>query len=310
MSAENLVIPAQANPHIADAANSFRKVMRKFQAFGQIPESMRGEAHLVGWLLGSGRLREIPAQYRSEFIFEAAVTHELMALAHLKPEETSQYEALALVAIKKNHAQLIQIPDEWQTRDFLIKACINNEWVIRQIDWKSNPLMAVTDDLIRRIGSVSLIHAVELLVATNIHFANRVDEEVIRTAIKHRVSDLHRLKEIDGLPILEKMVKEGYWPDASDVTIEFEYKKGRDYRQAPSNPEEIRSRMEHGMGSSMTLLHDMSMRSFPIEDVIRTLNDEGSLNTLFRIYKDSELRPHMKLSRALRGRFLEQEMGL
>jgi hypothetical protein len=301
------------NPKIAEAFMAHGHVMSTFETFQDIPQGLRGEAHLVGWLLECGSLCDIPASYRTDLIFEAAAAHESSALSQIKPEDTTHYEALALIALKRNPTQIKYVPAHILTEDFVIKACINSRGLIRQIVWSDdneNGVM-VTKHLVNQIGSQSLIHACELVNAIGDEDRDLLTDESIRAAIKVSVADLIRLRDLGALPILQDMVDKGYWPPESDKTIQFDLSAGRDYRLRPATPAEVLERLTGVMGLSYSILNTRVMKSFPIEDVITTLSqDQSSLDLLFKLYTADELRPHMRLSQRLKGRLLEEDLGL
>jgi hypothetical protein len=311
MAAANLKMAAKDNPEIRDALLLYGDAMSNYTTFQSIPEELRGEAALVAWIYAKGHLQFIPKAYRSEFIFEAAVIAENDALYFLGPEETSQYEELALIALKKNPHQIQKLAEEFFTEAFTIKACTQVIALIRYIDWSSTKVHLATPNLIRTVGSVSLIHAGELVATIGGKARALLDEEVLRVAIKDSVANLLRLDALNARPILEKMLKEGFWYPETDSSIKLMLSNGRDYRKPPASPEEALFRLLESSGEPFRILHRIMMKTFPIESVILTLShDAHSLNFLFDLYSADELRPHTQLSRAMRGRLLEQEMGL
>jgi hypothetical protein len=304
-------LPLPENPKIKAAAEAYCEKMMAYPAFGEIPSHLLGEAPLIGWLFGVGNFTAIPKALLTELIYEVAVAHEPMALANINPTDTRQYEALALVGLTRNPEQLKFIPTKWKTEDFIIKACIADTEIIRQLDWRKEGKYLVTKRLVNEIGSVSLVHGCDLVNYIGPEARNLLDDESIRSAIRFKASDLFRLLDLQALPVLKAMVMEGYWPPASDRSFQFSSSFGDDYRLRPASPVEAKERLCRSMGVSYWLLHSFMMKSFPIEDVIALLSvDQGSLDLLFRLYEDYELRPYMGLSRQLRGRLLEQEMGL
>lgn len=304
-------LPIPDNPKIVAAMEAYCDRMFEYRHFDDIPSFLRGEAALVGWLFGTGNFAAIPKQYVTEMILEVAVAHEPMALANIKPSETSQYEALAMAGLRRNCEQIKFIPRNWRTEAFIINACVRHSNVIQHIDWVAEGRRLVTRNLINQVGSASLAHAADLVQYIGQAARDLLEDVSIRSAIRFKVSDLFRLVDLQALPILKAMVREGYWPPASDKSIQFDASFGDDYRLRPSNPVETKERLGRSMSVSYWLLHSFVMTSFPIKDVIALLSvDQVSLDLLFRLYKDDELRPYMGLSQQLRGRLLEQEMGL
>jgi hypothetical protein len=313
MSGKNLHVhmSAKDNPQIKEALDAYGDVMLKYQVFEDIPEFLRVEGALVAWIYARGHLKFIPSAYRTEQIFEVSVIAEDDALSFISPEETSQYEELAIAALKRNPVQVRILPDAVLTEAFLIKACSHSLAVIRYIDWPFEKAHLATPKLIREVGAQSLIHASELIESIGYKARSMLDEEVLRKAIKHSIANLIRLDVFKGKPLLETMLREGFWYLEDEKSIKFELSNGRDYRKPPSTPEEALSRLRDPTGVPLRILHSQSLKAFPIQDVIATLSrDAESLDVLFDLYTADELRPHMGLSRALRGRFLEQEIGL
>ena len=304
-------LPVPDNPKIISAMEAYCDRMFEYRHFDEIPSFLRGEAPLVGWLFGTGNFTAIPKRYVTEMILEVAVAHEPMALANIKPSETSQYKALALAGLKRNSAQIKFIPRKWRTEAFIIKACIRSSNVIQHIDWGAEGRRLVTRSLVNQVGSASLVHACDLVQYIGQAARDLLDDESIRSAIKFKASDLYRLLDLEALHVLKDMIKEGYWPPESDKSIQFDLSFGDDYRLRPVSPSEALEKICCPMGVSYWLLHSNAMVSFPIDDVISTLSvDQGSLDLLFRLYDPEELRPYVKLNRQLRGRLLEEDMGL
>jgi hypothetical protein len=311
MAAANLKMLAKDNPEIKEAMDAYGDVMSKYQAFEDIPEVLRGEGALVAWVSNKGHLKLIPSAYRSERIFEASVIAKTDSLSFISPEETSQYEDLVVVALKRNPVQVRSLPDALLTEAFLIKACSFSIGLIGYIDWTFSKAHLATPKLIREVGAQSLIHAGELMANIGYKARSMLDEEVLRKGIQHSIANLPILDKFHGRPLLEKMLREGFWYPETEKSIKFDLSNGRDYRKPPATPEEALSRLREPTGAPFRILHSSVMKTFPIQDVIATLSrDAESLDVLFDLYTADELRPHLGLSRALRGRFLEQELGL
>jgi hypothetical protein len=304
-------LPIPDNPKIVAAMEAYCDRMFVYRHFHEIPSFLLGEEPLVGWLFGTGNFTAIPKQYVTEMILEVAVAHEPMALANIKPSETCQYEALALAGLKRNSAQIKFIPRKWRTEAFIIKACVRYSSVIQHIDWGAEGRRLVTRNLVNQVGSASLVHAADLVQYIGQAARDLLEDESIRSAIPCKVADLYLLLDLKALPVLQDMIKEGYWPPATDKTIEFDKSFGLDYRHRPASPAQAAKKLCKPMGVSYWLLHSFAMKAFPIEDVISTLcDDHESLDLLFRLYEAEELRPYMGLSRQLRGRLLEDAIGL
>jgi hypothetical protein len=311
MSSENPAIAGGRNPKIAEAGGAHRQAMSEYKYFDDIPEEMRFEAALVAWLHGAGSLYDIPLGYRTELIFEAAVTLTQSALAYIRPGDTSRYEVLAFMAIQKHPRQIRFVAEDHLTEDFAIKACIQSIPVIRYIDWEGQHSAFVSQRLINEVGAASLIHASELVSAIGLMARDMLDDATLRAAIKESVADLIRLEDLEALPILEQMIHEGYWPPETDSSIQHHLSQGRDFRQAPATPGEALDRLSATREAPFKILHRQVMKTFPIEQVIPVLGrDQESLDVLFSLYSEKELRLHMNLSRQLRGRLLEQAIGL
>lgn len=304
-------LPIPDNPKIVAAMDAYCDRMFEYRHFDEIPSFLRGEAPLVGWLFGTGNFTAIPKQYVTEMILEVAVAHEPMALANIKPCETSQYEALALAGLKRNCEQIKFIPRKWRTEAFIIQACVRHSNVIKHIDWGAEGRRLVTRNLVNQVGSASLIHACDLVQYIGQAARELLDDESIRAAIKFKASDLYRLLDLEALHLLKDMIKDGYWPPESDKSIQFDLAFGDDYRLRPTSPADGLEKLCRPMGVSYWFLHSFAMKTFPIEDVISTLCDgQESLDLLFRLYETEELRPYMGFNRKLRGRLLEHAIGL
>lgn len=314
MSAALLELPWMRNKRFVEAAGSYTHLVSKYANFEDIPEAIRSEEALVAWMTFLGRdLKSIPPEYRSEFVLEAAVMMEKDALRFIKPEDTSQYEDLVLLGLQKNSAQLKYLPEDLLTASFITKACLKSAGVIEQIEWGyTNPAL-INPCMIKEIGSASIHHASALARCAGRHEDEVLDDEVLRTALKSssalsliQVENWQRAKSV-----FLQMIEEGYWPSGIDEDITDEFSQGRDHIKPPATIEETLSDLLQPALENYHFLYAMVMKTFPIEEVIQALSrDEESLEILFRVYTFDELRPHMQISRAMRGRLLEQEIGL
>jgi hypothetical protein len=304
-------LPIPDNPKIVAAMEAYCDRMFEYRYFHEIPSFLLGEEPLVGWLFGTGNFTAIPKRYVTEMILEVAVAHEPMALANIKPSETCQYEALALAGLKRNSAQIKFIPRKWRTEEFIIKACVRYSSVIQHIDWGAEGRRLVTRNLVNQVGSASLVHAADLVQYIGQAARDLLEDESIRSAIKFKASDLYRLLDLGAANLLKDMVKEGYWPPACDDSVVFDKSFGPHYRRRPASPAQALERLCYPMDVPYWMLHSNAMLAFPIEDVIAALSvDQRSLDILFRLYEPEALRPYVKLSARMKGRLLEQDMGL
>jgi hypothetical protein len=282
-----------------------------YKNYGEIPSDLKCESFLTAWVVSTGNLEAIPLEERTELMLRTAVRHDRYAFPIIRPDDVSDYGALILDAIDNDPSNASYIWKEHITEDLIIKMAAKNVNALKYIDlsdWHSHLL---TDSLVSSIIRMNVSKAVCFIKEIGNISMSRVNDEDIRAAIQVQVSDLHQLKSIGKVRVLNEMLTSGYWPEGLNAAIKMEKGQVLDIESPPASPHEALSRGSCIRTQGVRFLHLQSLRRFPIEEVVSTTEAiPGVVDCLLEVYTEKELRPHIRLSKALRGRFLENALGL
>jgi hypothetical protein len=283
-----------------------------YNKYSEIPSDLKCEGFLTAWVVsGAGSLRAIPVEERTEMMMRIAVGHDSDAFELIKPEDVSDYQSLILDAISNNPSAMADVPDEYITEDLIVKAARKRVGALGYIDFKRKYKHLLTGSLISSVVSVNVATAVRFAMDISQDDRQRIQDGDLVKAITAQVNDLHYLKAIGKTHLLADLLGTGYWPANLNAAIKMEKGQKQDIALPPASPHEALSRLACMSTQGVRFLHLQSLRRFPVEEVISTTQDIPKVvDLLLEVYTEKELKPHMKLSSALRGRLLESALGL
>jgi hypothetical protein len=282
-----------------------------YKRYTEIPVDLKTESFVIAWIVSGGKLVEVPVGDRTEEMLTVAVSHDDSAFEIINPSDVSNYQALILDAIANNPSCMADVPQQYITEDLIIKAAEKRIGSLGYVDFKRKYKHLLTDTLISAIASRNVSSAVSFGLELCAEDRSRIQDGDLITAIKAQVNDLQYLKAIGKSHLLADLLGTGYWPDNLNAAIKMEKGQQLDISLPPGSPHEAMSRLASMGSPGVRFLHLQSLRCFPIEEVISTTQDiPKGVNHLLEVYTEDELRPHMRLSRPLRARLLENALGL
>jgi hypothetical protein len=284
--------------------------MSNYRKFNDIPASRHDEESLAGWLYYCGPLSEIPSHLRTGLILEAAAYWDRDALFELSQENTPNYENLVMVALSNGSERVRKINKEHFTESLLVRVCCEEPRCMNLIDWDLGFKEFLTDSAIEVIASNSIFNYLALLRIKNFD-ESKISEEFIKLAIKNDLNNLLMLLGCDKNHLITQVLSEGAWPEFSKQDVEHFSKLGLDASAPPDSVEKALLFLCASEQSHTTFLYSMSINSFPLDSVITAaLKIKNGLDFLFGHYSEDELRPHMRKHHPIRGRMLENELGM
>lgn len=283
-----------------------------YDKYKDIPSDLKSEGFVTAWIVsGAGSLSEVPIEDRTEMMLRIAVSHDGYAFEIIKPEDVTDYQALVLDAIENTPRSVNDIHPDYLTEELILKMAERRFSAISYLDFKGENKNLLTDNIISSFTSRNVASAVTFIQEIGASELHRVKDSDLTNAIQAQVNDLHQLKSIGKTHLLVDLLVAGYWPSNLNAAIKIQKHVSLDIDQAPSTPHEALSRLAAIAAPGVRFLHLQSLRRFPIEEVISTTQDIPKVvDRLLEVYSEKELKPHMRLSNALRGRLLETELGI
>jgi hypothetical protein len=280
--------------------------MSAYSEFSTIPPEKVSESSLVAWLVSGGRLQQIPRELRVERVLWAAVRNDKSSYGLIDKGMVSDHRALSLEAIRCDSVGFFAVPEAYKDEDFLIEMAISRPRLILCVDLKDKYRHLVTEKTARGICSVSLSLAFDYAQMGGEKAQVLVTDKLLTEAIKSQSSDYGVLEIMGRGDLLISMLKQGFWPDETH----FSFPGHQSFKNPPSDVSDALSRILRTIGS-MRILHRNWLKTQPMAEVVDAL--EGSrqgLDELFVLYPETDLRGFMKAYRSLRGRFVEQDLGM
>lgn len=294
--------------HIVNQRNSNADM--QYVYFDDIPESRHDESSLIGWICQTGSLKEIPKPLWTEGLLEAAAYWDSKALDSIRRSDTKDFGKIVDLALSSNANRTRFIKPADYTEEFLIKICCEHPKCMTDIDWHGGVYEYLTDRAIIEIASASIIGLLNLINHRPVN-DKLITDDVVRSAIKNQPSAIDKLAEYDQYHYIIVDLVDDYWPRFSPMYLSNFKSAGLD---ASVRPESIAQALRCLMVSpdnSIGIFYKVCIWKYLPEDVIEAALDlSGGLSKLFDIYTKEQLHPHTKKYRALRGKLLEDELGM
>lgn len=284
--------------------------MGNFLKFEEIPDSRYDEESLIGWLNQCGVLSELPKYLWTDLVLEAAAYWDSEALASIRPSDCEDFGLLVDLALSSNASSTKHIKARDFTEDFLIKICCEHPACMSSIDWYHGVFDLLTDKAITQIGSASITGMLSLLNYRPVD-DKLITDEVVKSAIRNQPGKIDDLAEYSSYVHLIVEAVDDYWPTFTPMNLSFFERRNLD---ASVRPATVRKALEcFGVSTdrAINVFFKVCVKKYPIEEVIETALDmPGGLNKLFDLYAHEELRHHTNKYRQLRGKFLEDALGM
>ena len=294
---------------VLDAYQS-NKDMANYLFFDDIPDSRQDEASLIGWLYHCGTLAAIPKYLWTERVLEGAVYWDQEALASIRRADTPNFQYRVDLALSANSNRTKYIRSKDYTEDFLIKISCAHPRCMFEINWSGGLYDLLTDKAIVQIGSASIVGMINLINYRSVN-DDLITNEVVKSAIKNQPDKINELAEYDRyLPVIVEAVDD-YWPTFTPMNLSFFERRNLDASVRPTSLKNALDCFAVSPDRDINVFFKVCVKKYPIDEVIETaLGMPGGLNKLFDLYASDELQPHTKNYRQLRGRFLEDALGM
>lgn len=282
--------------------------MSRYSTFAEIPNDQISESSLVAWIVSGGKLAQILTGLRTERVLWAAARHDDDAYRQIGKDQVSDHRALSLEAIRQGKAYFYWLPEEYKDEQMLIDMTIFGTQSIQNTDLACAYKHLLTERVAEVICSRSLTQAYEFGIAGGSAAKALIRDKYLEAAIRAQTSDYGYLASMDKQYLLVKMVAYGFWPKKINFNGPEELKT---FVTPPADPGEALERILVSQSRGNQLLHRSWLLTRPTSEVVDALQgSKKGLDELFTIYPERELREYMKVYRSIRGRFVEQDLGM
>lgn len=224
-----------------------------------------------------------------------AVGLSASTLFQIKPEDTTAYKEIALLAISKSAKGIHLLNKEFRTAEML-----------QAIFEKSPEKIDLWPKSHHWMRPLITPEMKAVLIETNLKFALCLDEtELSRDQWSKLFSECpEHYSDIENrgrFHVLVDFVKDGGWLGP---------REGFNWEQVDSIDDALRVFSDMGNNEPWRTLYKAKIHTFPIEDILAATNHHSKIPDLLKIYPDVVLRKNMKHNRALRAHVLENDLGM
>lgn len=282
--------------------------MSSYSTFAEIPNDQISESSLVAWIVSGGKLAQILKGLRTERVLWAAARHDDDAYRQIDKSEVTDHRALSLESIRQGKAFFFWLPEEYKDEQLLIDMTIFGTQSIQNIDLSGAYRHLLTERVAEAICSRSLGQAHQFGIAGGSAAKALIRDKYLEAGIRAQTSDYGYLESMDKKYLLVKMLALGFWPEEKNFCAPEEV---RGFVTPPADPEEAFERILICQGRGHQILHRCWLQTRPAKEVIDTLQgSKRGLDEIFDLYPEQELRKHMRAHRSIRGRILENDLGM
>jgi hypothetical protein len=277
----------------------------RFKDFASIPQECLNTANIMLWMESvfkktgtnpSKLLPQIPKQYITDELLKRAIDLSSSSLGEIKPSDTDDYLGLVLHALKSfNYLAWCFVDESYRTQATL-DVLIENEVRIGLEDPSTEWIKPLLNQ--QRIDRIS---------AYNYEFAldvglDKVSWEIVKTLLAKQPGGYKDLDLQGDLHYLSRMLAENVWPEPI---------RGFQYRPLENLADGVSRFMKTEINKPPTYyLFKAYVMSFPVDQVIAAMKTPVRRKVLLELYPTEVLRKHSGGDRELRGRLLEDEIGL
>jgi hypothetical protein len=272
-------------------------------SFSQIPAHLQSRELVEEWfatmVFSKKRsleecYREVPVEFKSPGFMKIAAKAGIDILGDIDPGQNTFYRDLALTCVRTNYKNLVSLDPEFRdlAAKYLAWSNTHEAYLIaREFPWFINHLDG--NDLDRCYRNINFA-----LDCNEIPF--KVRREML---IECDVGNFRVIRARGRLGILSEQISLGEWPqEFSDEDFSGPRPRSLDdgiYWLTQSNPNGARE-----------TLYMAYMLAQPMDQVVPLMTGQRLQKLLFEMYSTEALQPYLKKSRALRGSFLEDSIGL
>jgi hypothetical protein len=302
---------------------SLVEVMNAYQRFEDIPQKLRNDDHLIGWLrTQNGRLDQIPLPMVTDIMRSISIRFTV-SLSSLRYTDTPNYREIALGTLEEWPGLIVEVDEEAISEDFVFKAVCYQGRALRIMleNWSDRYLEVISQRVMDEGLSQSLDFAEKI---RKNHYSipksirDMVTDEQVSRALVDSTYEIHALQAMDKLHLLTQAINNGYWPSLKDNTFRITMpSKFRD--QKPSLAEAIVERSRDFTDDEyssdfhsdcLRLFFTAYIKTFPISKVVANATTPAHIRMLGDIYNSTELKPYLSQFPELKSVLLESAMGL
>jgi hypothetical protein len=239
-------------------------------------------------------LSQVPADLKTEQVLLMAVKIDPEAIGIIKPSESDDYFALVLDAVNRASAAFLLMDDSYKTEEVLDAFIADKVFFDLDFDHMNWVLPLLNQERIDKISAYSFWFATTIGL-------EKVSWDVVKEHLKKEPDTYQNLDSSGQIGYLSKMLKENEWPDRK---AKFSYQPLKDLADG------VRRFMRSSVESELHYLYKAYVLTFPVEEVIAAMKTPTRRKMLMELYPMDVLLQHSQGDRDLRGRILEQEMGL
>lgn len=274
-----------------------------YEEFSNIPEAFRDSEMAASWMTTLSKqqvststhtLQQIPAELQNQKVLLTAVEINSMALKLIKPEQADDYLAIVLVAVHKASYAFKLMDDSYKTEavlDEFIDDHVFFDLETGHMDWI---LPMLNQERIDKISAYSFWFALSVGL-------ENVSWDVVKEQLKKTPDNYSFMDKLGQLGFLSKMLKEDEWPKSEGNLT---------YKPFKSLADGVSRFMRSDKESALHCLHKAYVMTYPVEEVIAAMKTPARREVLLNMYPTDVLRQHSGSDRELRGKLLEQEIGL
>lgn len=290
----------------------FRKVT-EYEKFDEIPSELRVPESLFVWVFDTAEMiKEIPVEFVDHDIRLAAVWKAGETIEFISMDDTDRYEEIALCAIGSRPASLDKVNPSVFSDHFFIQAITARSDVVFHFRKVLDNGYKLSSEVVSAVLE-NAITAISSLVSAEGFAALATDEMVQRGVLTSFVDqyawwiDLRSLDLIGKTSVVQEAISSGFWPITFRIDSDEPYFP--DVLRPASLPEAIAAYSQSN--ENYTELFKFAVLSYGPDQVISSLHSTScGLDTLQALYTDQELAPFAKKYKGLRGRFLENALGM
>lgn len=288
--------------------------MSQFQSFEEIPERLRVTPCIRAWMAVGGRgFESIPDQYLCDsIIFQGIYTKRLLGFDASKIK-TSRYKQMLIFSAWCHRSGLLNIPVVYLTQDALMTLSGFKNFPLDGVIGK--PLYeCLFDSHLANAMITRSSRSLRLLEEYPDRFD--IDPESVKACILASAFCYGDVERSGTMPILEDMLRDGFWPGEHEHLFEQSVQPGVDWGLRPTGPlqafssKKVVSRCDPNARSSVLPLFTALFNTYPKDQVMSELaGSQDGCDFLFELYPESEILSYAKQDRRLRGALLERDLG-
>lgn len=280
--------------------------MKAYKRFSEIPADKVSESSLVAWMYHGGKFREIPEEMHTQNLYWTATRWDFGAFLAIDRSKVDDLHGMCLNGMIHGLMSFDWLPPELLTEQFVIDMTIEDVSPLDGADLEDQHEFLLTERVVKEIASRSLSHAYSLYSLSDGIARPLIKDEYLVAAIKNDPRSAWKLNEMGKEGLFLEVLSQGYWPPEESFS---------DIPGVVAKPTTVAQAYdwyrESEKDSFPQRLYRAWMQAQPLTDLITALQgSKAGLDHLFEHYPEKELRQHLKTHRPLRGRFLENDLGM